>query len=76
MVERLAEITTRFWWIERARIECAALLILGEHGIIPGADFCQMPQLWPGNVATTVPANGHDLHLEQLEAYTPCSQTS
>jgi pimeloyl-ACP methyl ester carboxylesterase len=68
MVECLAENATRSWWSEWARIDCPTLLVLGERGIIPAADIDQMLRLRPDTVATTVPAAGHDLHLEQPDA--------
>ena len=68
MVECLAENATHSWWSEWARIECPTLLVLGEHGIIPAADVDQMLRIRPETTTTTIPATGHDLHLEQPEA--------
>ncbi|MGA5817562.1 alpha/beta fold hydrolase [Kitasatospora sp. NPDC094028] len=68
MVEALAELARRSFWDEWTGIDCPTLLVLGRSGIIPAPEAAAMLERRPRTVAASVPAAGHDVHLEQPEA--------
>ncbi|MER6094745.1 alpha/beta hydrolase [Streptomyces sp. NPDC001728] len=68
MVRSLDEISTRAFWDEWAAITCPTLAVLGQGeqgGIIGGAEYAEMVRLQPGLRGASLPATGHDVHLEQ-----------
>ncbi|MFE2408385.1 alpha/beta fold hydrolase [Kitasatospora sp. NPDC059408] len=67
MVEALAESARRAFWDEWTGITCPTLVVLGQSGIIPQDETEAMLQRRPETVAMSVPAAGHDVHLEQPE---------
>ncbi len=66
MVAALAENAVRDRWDDWAgSAHCPALLLLGQHGIVPAADADRMLTLRPDAHAASLPGAGHDLHLER-----------
>jgi pimeloyl-ACP methyl ester carboxylesterase len=65
MVRSLAENAERPFWTEWEQVECPALVVLAQNGIVPPHEVEGMLRRRPGTVAVSVPRSGHDLHLEQ-----------
>lgn len=68
MVASLAENSGRDWWEEWSAIGVPLLAVVGEKGIIGGAEYATMARLQPGLRGACVPGTGHDLHLERPDA--------
>ncbi|WP_331723543.1 alpha/beta hydrolase (plasmid) [Streptomyces sp. NBC_00868] len=69
MVCAITENTTRAWWPEWERVTCPTLLVLGERGIIPPAESTRMLRRASApTTAASVPATGHDVHLDDPTA--------
>ncbi|MFJ5924872.1 alpha/beta fold hydrolase [Kitasatospora sp. NPDC092948] len=65
MVASLAELAVREHWDDwTAAAHCPALLVLGQHGVVPAADTDRMLTLRPDVHAASLPGAGHDVHLE------------
>ncbi|MFB9370870.1 alpha/beta fold hydrolase [Kitasatospora albolonga] len=64
MVASLSELAHRSYWDEWTAIDRPALLVLGQHGILPPAEITGMLRRRPATTAVSVPGAGHDLHLE------------
>ncbi|MEU8757677.1 alpha/beta hydrolase [Streptomyces sp. NPDC048659] len=69
MVASLAENAGRDWWPEWEAVRVPLLAVLGQHGIIPPADYEAMAARLPGPGlrGVSLPGTGHDLHLERPE---------
>ncbi|MEE1786572.1 alpha/beta hydrolase [Streptomyces sp. SP17BM10] len=65
MVGSLAELARRSSWDEWTSITCPALVVLGQSGVIPREEAETMLRLRPETEAMSIPAAGHDVHLEQ-----------
>ncbi|MFE5633575.1 alpha/beta fold hydrolase [Streptomyces sp. NPDC056543] len=68
MVRSLAENATRAWWEEWAAIDCPKLMVIAQNGIITADEFDGMAGRRPDTWAASVPATGHDVHLERPDA--------
>lgn len=68
MVRSLDENTRRAFWPEWTRVACPTLLVLAQSGIIRPAEVAEMLTRRPATTALSIPATGHDLHLEQPAA--------
>lgn len=67
MVEALTENARRSFWDEWTGITCPTLAVFGQSGIIPAEEAGAMLARRPETVAVSIPATGHDVHLERPE---------
>ncbi|WP_426364972.1 alpha/beta fold hydrolase [Streptomyces sp. E-08] len=65
MERSLDEIAHRAFWQEWSAVDCPALVVLGEDGIIGGGEYAEMARLRPGLHGLSLPGAGHDVHLER-----------
>ncbi|MFD9353965.1 alpha/beta fold hydrolase [Streptomyces sp. NPDC060031] len=69
MVETISENPTRDWWPEWRRVECPALLVIGEKGFVGPEESDRMLELaGPDMAAVCVPGAAHDVHLDRPDA--------
>ena len=57
------------WWNAWRSVRAATLLVLAQHSSIDARRIDRMCQLRPSTQRVTIPQAGHDLHLEQSEAW-------
>lgn len=69
MVESLREVTQRDYWTEWERITCPTLVVRGEHGIVADDLAARMTAAGPKTDLVTIADAGHDVHLDQPEAW-------
>lgn len=67
MERSLDELTRRDFWAEWAAVDCPALVVLGEEGIISGDEYAEMARIQPRLHGVSLPGVGHDVHLERPE---------
>lgn len=66
MVASIRELTKRDHWREWEHITCPTLIVGGENGTMPKAEFEEMHTRRPRTThLLTVPDAGHDVHLDQ-----------
>ncbi|XUM04910.1 alpha/beta fold hydrolase [Streptomyces venezuelae ATCC 10712] len=65
MERSLAENSRRAFWAEWTAVDCPALAVLGQDGIIGGGEYAEMVRLRPGLHGLSLPGTGHDGHLER-----------
>ncbi|WP_282699263.1 alpha/beta hydrolase [Streptomyces sp. CC219B] len=63
MVAMISHPTSRDHWPEWRRTTAPALVVRGENGWLPDPEFAAMAR--PGTERRTIPAAGHDVHLDQ-----------
>ncbi|MFC8273224.1 alpha/beta fold hydrolase [Streptomyces sp. NPDC057271] len=68
LVRSLAENATRAWWEEWAAIDCPKLMVIAQNGIVTADEFDAMVRERPDTWTASVPATGHDVHLERPDA--------
>jgi pimeloyl-ACP methyl ester carboxylesterase len=68
MVRSLLENARRSFWHEWRQIMCPTLVILAQSSMIPGHEVDEMLRQRPATVTMSIPATGHDLHLQQPNA--------
>jgi len=69
MATSLAFVEARACWSEWSAIIQPVLLVLGETGIVAAGEVAQMTASQPDAEVVVVADAGHDLHLEQTEAW-------
>ncbi len=69
MREAIAAVADRACWAEWQRVQAPTLLVFGEHGIIPAAEVRRMVSLRPDVERVVVAGAGHDVHLEDRDAW-------
>lgn len=69
LVRILAEASGRAYWEEWRRIRCPALVVRGQRGWTPDDEARRMIETLPTASLAEIPDAGHDLHLEQPEAW-------
>jgi pimeloyl-ACP methyl ester carboxylesterase len=69
MVATLREAAGRSYWDEWERIECPALVVRAENGIISAADAAAMTARGGQVRLVEIPDAGHDLHLERPDEW-------
>lgn len=57
------------WWHAWTSVRAATLLVLAQHSSIDATRIDRMCQLRPATQRVTIPQAGHDLHLEQPQAW-------
>ena len=68
MVRSLPENAERSFWPAGEQVACPTLLVPAQSGFIPAHEADDMLRRRRATVAVSVPATGHDLHLERPEA--------
>jgi pimeloyl-ACP methyl ester carboxylesterase len=69
LVDVLAEASGRSYWEEWARVSCPVLVVRGQRGWMPDDDTRPMIDALPKARLAEISDAGHDLHLEQPEAW-------
>lgn len=69
MRDAIAAVAARACWDEWQQVTAPTLLVLGEHGIIPAAEVRRMVSLRPDVEQVVVADAGHDVHLEDRDAW-------
>lgn len=69
LADALSEVAERPYLEEWAAVTAPTLLVRGEHGMISGDQLDRMLTARPETRLVTVPGAGHDVHLEQTEAW-------
>ncbi|MFJ7957146.1 alpha/beta fold hydrolase [Streptomyces sp. NPDC096319] len=67
MERSLDENSRRAFWDEWAAVDCPALVVLGQGGIISRDEYAEMVRLRPALHGLSLPGAGHDVHLERPE---------
>ncbi len=67
--DAIAAVADRACWDEWQRVQAPTLLVFGEHGIIPAAEVRRMVSLRPDVEQVVVAGAGHDVHLEDRDAW-------
>ncbi|MCI3241504.1 alpha/beta hydrolase [Streptomyces sp. 7R016] len=65
MVRSLAENAQRSFLREWTQVDCPTLVVLAQSSFIPAQEVDEMLRLRPSTTSMSIPATGHDLHLEQ-----------
>ncbi|WP_028564917.1 alpha/beta fold hydrolase [Salinispora tropica] len=65
----IAAVAARACWDEWQQVKAPTLLVRGEHGIIPAAEVRRMVSLRPDVEQVVVSGAGHDVHLEERDAW-------
>ncbi|BCB80850.1 alpha/beta hydrolase [Phytohabitans flavus] len=69
LVDALRPVAAAEHWPDWERLTCPTLLVLGERGIIGAAEIAEMIARRPETRQVTIPAAGHDLHLERPDEW-------
>lgn len=65
----LREAAGRDYWGEWEAVRCPILLVTAENGILSQEEIAEMAARNPNARSLEIPAAGHDLHLEDLNAW-------
>lgn len=65
----IAGVAEQARWAEWQRVQAPTLLVYGQHGTTPAVEVQQMLAARPDVTQIVVPEAGHDVHLEQHEAW-------
>ena len=57
------------WWNAWTSVRATTVLVLAQHSSLDTRRIDRMCQLRPATQRMTIPQAGHDLHLEQPEAW-------
>lgn len=69
MVASLDEVGQRSFWTEWGQIRCPTLIVRGSEGSLGLADATEMRERVPRAEVVEIPGAGHDVHLDQPEAW-------
>ena len=65
VAQTVAELEQRAWWDEWQAITCPILIVRGEHGDLDPQAVERMQAANRNAEAVTIPAAGHDVHLDE-----------